>query len=264
MFLGFLKELTAKKEMIYELTKRDFKTGYLGSYLGIVWAFILPVATTLIFWFVFQVGFNSQPVAGHPYILWLACGLAPWFFISDCVNNCANSVIQNAFVVKKVAFSIAILPIIKILSAVIIHLIFILIIFALFSFYGFILDAYVIQVFYYLFCAFVFLVGLSWITSSVMIFFRDLGPIISISLQMGFYLTPIFWNLQILPEEYHLLMKFNPVFYIVQGYRESFILKMWFWEHWGMALYFWTVTAVLLVAGAVIFRRLRPHFADVL
>ena len=97
-----------------------------------------------------------------------------------------------------------------------------------------------------------------------MIFFRDLGPIINISLQMGFYLTPIFWNLKILPEKYHLLMKFNPVFYIVEGYRDSFINKVWFWEHWGMSLVFWIITSVILVAGAVIFRRLRPHFADVL
>ncbi len=264
MFFNFLNELTDKKNVIYELTKRDFKAGYLGSYLGMVWAFLLPVATTLIFWFVFQVGFRSQPIAGHPYILWLVCGLVPWFFISDCVNNGANSIVQNALVVKKVAFSIGILPIIKILSALIIHLCFLLLIFALFLVYGRTFDVYVLQVFYYLFCSIVFLVGLSWITSSVMIFFRDLGPIISISLQMGFYLTPIFWNLNILPARYHLLMKFNPVFYIVQGYRESFIHKMWFWEHWGMTLYFWIITTIILVAGAVIFRRLRPHFADVL
>jgi len=264
MFLVFLKELTSKKNVIYELTKRDFKAGYLGSYLGMVWAFLLPVATTLIFWFVFQVGFKSPPVAGHPFVLWLVCGLVPWFFFSDCVNNGANSIVQNAFVVKKVAFSIGILPIIKILSALIIHLFFVLLIFVLFLVYGRTLDIYVLQVFYYIFCSCIFLIGLSWITSSVMIFFRDLGPIINISMQMGFYLTPIFWNLKILPEKYHLIMKFNPVFYIVEGYRDSFITKVWFWEHWGMSLVFWIMTSIMFIAGAVIFRRLRPHFADVL
>lgn len=264
MFILFLGELLSRRNVIRELTKRDFKAGYLGSYLGMVWAFILPIITTLIFWFVFQIGFNSQPVAGHPYILWLICGLAPWFFISDCVNNAANAVIQNAFVVKKVSFSIGILPIIKILSALIVHLIFVVVVFAIFAFYGYFPDLYVLQVFYYLFCAFVFLVGLSWITSSIMIFFRDLGPIISISLQMGFYLTPIFWNLQIMPAQYRNLINLNPIFYIIQGYRESFILKSWFWEHWWTTLYFWTIAITLLVSGAVIFRRLRPHFADVL
>jgi len=264
MFITFLAELYSRRRIIYKLTKRDFKAGYLGSCLGMIWAFLIPVATTLIFWFVFQVGFKAQPISGYPYVLWLICGLVPWFFFSDCVSNGANSVVQNAFVVKKVAFSIGILPIIKIFSALIVHLCFLLLLVVLFLFYGYTLDIYALQVVYYLFCAFVFLVGLSWITSSVLIFFRDMGPIIAISLQMGFYLTPIFWNLDMLPPKYHLLMKFNPVFYIVQGYRESFIHKMWFWEHWGMTLYFWTITAIILVIGAVVFRRLRPHFADIL
>ena len=264
MFINFITELCARRNVIIELTKRDFKSGYLGSYLGMVWAFLLPLAMTFIFWFVFQVGFNSKPVAQHPYILWLVCGMFPWFFISDCVNNGTNSILQNAFIVKKVAFSIGILPIVKILSALIIHVFFICLICVMFLAYGFCFDRYVLQVFYYLFSAIVLLVGITWVTSSVVIFFRDLGPLIAIILQMGFYLTPIFWDLKILPPSYHFLLKFNPAFYIIQGYRESFIHKVWFWEHWGMTLVFWMVTGFILVAGAVVFRRLRPHFADVL
>jgi lipopolysaccharide transport system permease protein len=265
MFFTFLKELLSRRGIIIELTKRDFKASYLGSYLGIIWAFFLPLAMTAIFWFVFQVGFKSQPVDKHPYILWLVCGMFPWFFFSDCINNGTTAIIQNAFIVKKVSFSIAILPIVKILSALIIHLFFILLIFVMFLIYGFsVFDVYVLQVFYYLFCAIMLLVGISWITSSVVIFFKDLKPLISILLQLGFYLTPIFWSFKIVPPSYNFIMKFNPVFYIVQGYRESFIQKVWFWEHWGMTLYFWLATAIILVVGAVVFRKLRPHFADVL
>lgn len=264
MFFDFLKELSEKKDVVSELTRRDFKANYLGSHLGIIWAFLLPLATTLIFWFVFQVGFKSRPVDKYPYILWLVCGMFPWFFIQDCINNGTNSIIQNTFIVKKVAFSIGILPIIKILSALIIHCFFVCLIFIMFLIYGFSFDLHVIQVVYYLFCAIILLTGISWITSSVVIFFRDLRPIISIILQMGFYLTPIFWDLKILPPAYHFLLKFNPAFYIVQGYRESFINKMWFWEHWGMTIWFWGVTGCTLVVGAAVFRRLRPHFADVL
>jgi lipopolysaccharide transport system permease protein len=264
MFADFLRELSSKRNVILELAKRDFKSVYLGSYLGMLWAFALPVANILIFWFVFQVGYQSQPVNGYPYILWLICGLTPWFFINDCVNNGALSIIQNSFIVKRVVFSIGILPIIKILSALVIHLFFILLIFIMFAVYGHAPDIYTLQVFYYLFCAVVLLVGISWITSSVVIFFRDIRPLISIMLQVGFYLTPLFWNLKILPEQYHIFMKFNPVYYITEGYRDSFIAKVWFWEHWGMTGYFWTVTTCILVVGAVVFRRLRPHFADVM
>ena len=264
MFYNFLVELISRRRAIVELTKRDFKSGYLGSYLGILWAFLLPLALTAIFWFVFQIGFNSQPVDKHPYILWLVCGMFPWFFFLDSINNGTGSITGNAFIVKKVAFSIGILPIVKILSALIIHIFFIGLIVVMFLIYGFSLDIYVIQVIYYLFCSVVLLVGITWITSSVVIFFRDLRPLIAIILQMGFYLTPIFWDLKILPPSFHFLLKFNPVFYIVQGYRESFIHKMWFWEHWGMTLWFWGITSLILVVGAVVFRRLRPHFADVL
>jgi lipopolysaccharide transport system permease protein len=264
MFLTFLKELLSRKDIIIELTKRDFKSGFLGSYLGIIWAFLVPIALTFIFWLVFQVGFNSQPIGKYPYVLWLVCGLFPWNFFSDCITNGTNSISSNAFVVKKVAFSIGILPIVKILSALIVHAFFICLIFIMFLIYGFSFDIYVIQVFYYLICSIALLTGLTWITSSVVIFFRDLRPLIAIIIQMGFYLTPIFWDLKRLPASYHLLLKFNPAFYIVQGYRECFIYKVWFWEHWGMTLWFWGVTSVTLVVGAVVFRRLRPHFADVL
>jgi len=264
MFFAFIAELFSRRDVIYELTRRDFKAVYLGSYLGILWAFALPVANILIFWFIFQIGFKSKPVDNVPYVLWLVTGIVPWFFFSDCVNNGANSILQNSFIVKKMAFSIGMLPIIKILSALIIHTFFILLIFAMFIVYGFTPDIYSLQVFYYLIAMVVLLIGLSWITSSVVIFFRDLSPLITITLQIGFYLTPIFWNLKIFPEQYHILMKFNPIFYIVEGYRDSFITKVWFWEHWGMTIYFWMVTACVLACGALVFRRLRPHFADVL
>jgi len=264
MFLSFIAELLSRRNLVYELTKRDFKSVYFGSYLGIVWAFLLPLANVFIFWFVFQIGFRAQPKGGFPFILWYITALIIWNFFSDSVNNGMNSVTQNRFVVKKVAFSLGILPIVKILSALIIHLFFILLVMVLFIVYGQVPDLHYLQIIYYLFATFVFVTGLSWITSSVVIFFRDLRQIVSIVMQFGFFLTPIFWDLSILPEKYHIMMKFNPVFYIVEGYRESFITKVWFWEHWGMTLYFWTVTAGVFVLGAVVFRRLRPHFADVL
>lgn len=264
MFSDFIKELCEKKNIIYELTKRDFKANYLGSYLGIVWAFLLPIANIFIFWFVFQIGFRSQPVQNFPYILWYITGMIIWNFFCDSVNNGMVSVSQNAFVVKKVAFSIGILPIVKILSALVIHLFFIVFVMVLFLFYGYTPGIHCLQLIYYLFATFVLVLGLSWFTSSVVIFFRDLRQIITILLQFGFFLTPIFWNVTILPEQYRGFISYNPVYYIVTGYRDSLIHKVWFWDNWEMALYFWCFTIALFVIGAVVFRRLRPHFADVI
>ena len=264
MFSDFIKELSEKKNVIYELTKRDFKANYLGSYLGMIWAFLLPIANIFIFWFVFQIGFRSQPVQNFPYILWYIVGMIIWNFFSDSVNNGMVSVAQNAFVVKKVAFSIGILPIIKILSAFAIHLFFITFVGILFVCYGYYPDIYWLQVIYYLFATLILVVGLSWLTSSVVIFFRDLRQIIAILLQFGFFLTPIFWSVTILPLKYQSIIRFNPVYYLVNGYRDSFIHKIWFWDHIEMSLFFWFFTITLFVLGALVFRRLRPHFADVL
>lgn len=264
LFFCFLKELITKRESISELTKRDFKNGYLGSYLGLVWAFILPLANVFIFWFVFQIGFKSRPVSNFPFILWYMTGLIIWNFFNDSISSGMNAVTQYGFVVKKVSFSIGLLPVIKILSALLIHLFFIFVIIVLFMLYGQMPNLYYFQVVYYLVAAFLFALGMSWFTSAVVLFFRDLRQIISILLQFGFFLTPIFWSLNILPKNLQLYMKLNPVFYIIEGYRDCFINRIWFWEHWGMTIYFWGITTVVFILGAVVFRRLRPYFADVL
>jgi homopolymeric O-antigen transport system permease protein len=265
MFSNFVTELWSKRQMIIELTKRDFKTKYLGSYLGIVWAFVHPTIYIVILWFVFQVGFKSQPQADYPFVLWMMCGIIPWFFFSECLQSATTSIIENSFLLKKVVFSIGMLPIVKILSALVIHGFFIAIIFLMSMLYGYPPDLHYLQVFYYLFAAIVLLLGLSWLTSSLIIFMRDIGQLVSMVLQFAFWLTPIFWSAKILPVKYANLIKLNPVYYLVEGYRESFIYKVWFWEgHYMLTIYYWIVTGCIFVLGAVVFRRLRPHFADVL
>jgi len=106
--------------------------------------------------------------------------------------------------------------------------------------------------------------GLSWITSSLTVFIKDTGQIVAMLMQIGFWATPIFWNIKTVPEKYHNLISFNPAFYIIQGYRNSFMSQTWFWEHSEHALYFWIFTLGVFVIGAILFLKLRPHFADVL
>jgi lipopolysaccharide transport system permease protein len=265
MFLTFLHELLKNRHIIVELTKNDFRKKYLGSYLGILWAFVHPTVYIVIVWFVFQVGFKTQPMENFPFVLWMLAGIMPWFFFSDCLASATNSIIENSFLVKKVAFSIGILPLIKILSALIIHFFFIAVMFIIFAIYGYYPSLYNLQVFYYLFATIVLLLGISWLTSSLTLFLKDTGQIISMILQFAFWMTPIFWSPKFLTNKTLNLIKLNPVYYIVEGYRESFIYKTWFWEkHSMLNLYFWCVTLFFFFLGAVVFRRLRPHFADVL
>lgn len=261
--LNLFKDLWHNKRLLLDLAKNDFKMRYLGNTLGILWAFLQPTAMILLFWFVFSVGFKSQPMENVPFILWLLAGLTPWFFFSESLQSATTSILDNSFLVKKVVFRVALLPIVKLMSALAIHLFFILFTLGIFIYHGYYPSIYWLQIGYYLFATVVLVLGLSWITSSVVIFFRDLGQIVTMVLQFGFWITPVIWSVSIMPKEYIGLIQLNPVYYLVQGYRESLIEQRWFWEN-DLTLYFWIVTLVMLVSGAFIFKRLRPHFADVL
>lgn len=263
-FYYFLHDIWKSRWLIIELTKKDFQSRYLGSYLGILWAFIQPFITVLIFWFVFQVGFKSMPVDNFPFILWLVAGLVPWFFISDGVASATNSITENSYLVKKVVFRVSVLPIIKLMSALVIHAFFICVIFIMYLIYGYKPTIYSIQILYYLFASIVLVLGISWITSSLVVFLKDVGQVVAMLIQFCFWITPIFWTIKMVPEQYKLIILVNPLYYIIEGYRNSLIYHKWFWEDGFLMGYFWTFTLIVFVIGAIMFKKLRPHFADVL
>lgn len=246
------------------MTRQDFRKKYLGSYLGLLWAFAHPLATIAIYWFVFSIGFRSGNVDGYPFIVWFVCGIVPWFFISDAINNATNAILEYSFLLKKVVFSIGMLPLIKILSALVIHIFFLGIVVLLAMYHGIRPSIYNLQICYYLVASIAIITGISWISSSVVVFMKDIGQAINIVLQFLFWGTPIVWSYKSLPQKYKLLLLSNPFNYIVEGYRDSIIAHTWFWERPLATLYFWTITIVLFFIGVSIFRRLRPHFADVI
>ena len=264
MLFYFLRDLIASRQVIWDLTLKDLKQRYLGSYLGILWAFIQPAVTVFIFWFVFQVGFKSKPVGDFPFVLWLVCGMFPWFFFTDAWSSATNSIIANSFLVKKVVFRVDLLPVIQIASALLINSFFVALLFVMFAAYGYMPSVYNLQVFYYLFALICLVFGLSLITATLAVFMRDVGQLVGMLLQFGFWGTPIFWSLDILPDRFQWIFQLNPLYYIVSGYRESFIYHHWFWEMGLANLWFWLVTAALAVLGVIVYKSLRPHFADVL
>ena len=263
-FFHFINDIIVSRKLILTLTKRDFKVRYLGSYLGVMWAFIQPALTILIMWFVFEVGFRAQPVSEVPFILWLSCGMIPWFFLSDAVGSASHSILENSFLVKKVVFRVSILPVVKIVSALLIHLFFITALISMFLVYGYAPSLYWFQLLYYMVAAMTILLGIAFLSSSVIIFFRDFGHIISVVMQFLFWATPIFWSYQLIPARYGHILKINPFYYIVEGYRDSLISHIGFWNRPILTLAFWAQALCLFALGALIFRRLRTHFADVI
>lgn len=263
-FFCFLRDIIKSKALIYELAVNDFRQRYLGSYLGIIWAFAQPAITLFIFWFVFELGFRSKPAANYPFVLWLMAGMVPWFFFSESLMNAAGSIVEKRFLVSKVVFRVSLLPLIKILSGLFTHIFFIGLLLAVFWFNGYSPDKYYLQLPYYIFAAISLLIGISWLSSSLMVFMPDVSPVIALIVQFGFWMTPIVWSLDILPHKYQMFIKINPAYYIIQGYRDSFVYKNWFWQDPKLMLYFWGVTILTFVLGALVFKRLRPHFADAL
>ena len=254
--------------MICKLAGNDFKTRYAGSYLGIVWAFIQPVITILVYWFVFSIGFRSGTGdLGVPFVLYLVAGIVPWFFFQDALVGGTNSLLEYNYLVKKVVFNISVLPVVKIISALFVHAFFVLFTIILYMAYGKFPDIYYLQLFYYSACVFILVLGLSYATSAVVIFFRDLTQIINIALQVGVWLTPIMWiaeNSLKGHETLQKILKLNPLYYVVSGYRDTFLMKSCFFEHMGWTIYFWVFTILCFLFGSWVFKRLRIHFADVL
>ena len=264
--MNYIKEIISNRKLIANLSFNDFKTKYAGSFLGIVWAFIQPLITIFVYWFAFQVGLRSQDVGNFPFALWFMAGLIPWFFFSDGLNGGTNALIDYSYLVKKVVFNIDILPLVKVISAVFVHIFFIVFLLIMYALYGYYPDLYSFQILYYSLCLFLLVLGLSYITAPLVVFFRDLGQIVNIILQVGVWMTPILWNIDTMQvsDTIKKLLKLNPVYYVVQGYRDALINKAGFWEHPWLTLYFWLFTLLAFFIGTRLFKKLRLHFADVL
>lgn len=261
----FIKEIYDSRKMIISLAKNDFKTKYSGSYFGIIWAFVQPMVTVLIYVFVFQVAFKAAPLDNNfPFVLWLIAGLVPWFFFGDALITSTNSLSEYSYLVKKVVFQISTIPIVKILSSLFIHSFFLVLSIVIFSINGYFPNLYYLQLPYYIVSNICLVLALSYITASIQPFFKDFTQIVNIFVQIGMWLTPIMWNLNLLPTRYQWILKLNPMYYIVEGYRNTLMGQIWFWEKPSHVVYFWTLTMFILILGLSIFRKLKVHFSDVL
>lgn len=267
-FISLPAELFQNRHLIWKLAKNDFKKRYAGSYMGALWAMAQPVVTVLMYYVVFDRIFHSSgPVAGGrevPFVLFLTGGLVPWFYFSEALNNGTNALLEYNYLVKKVVFKISILPIIKVIAATFIHAFFVGVLLIVAAAYGYYPSVYTLQLFYYSFCLFVFVLALSYTSCAVVVFFKDLSQIINIALQIGMWATPILWNMEEIHAGWVQILKLNPLVYIVNGYRSAIYEREWFFQDFFSTMYFWIVTVVLFGIGALVFKRLKVHFADVL
>ena len=260
----FFWRLVNQREIIWAMALREMQTRYAGTLAGLVWSVVHPLMTILIYWFVFSVGFRIQPMGNIPFIVVFLCGLIPWMAFSETISASTNAVTANAHLVKKTTFPTEILPVVHLVASMVTQLIMLAILAVLMAVNGISFSPYNLQFVYYLLGMSVFCVGLGWMVSALNVFYRDVGQIVTVLLNMWFWLTPIVWPLKMLPDRCQFFIKLNPIYYVVQGYRASFFRHTWFWENWQLGGYFWAVSLVMFLAGGLLFRKLKPDFPEVL
>ncbi|MGN0328176.1 MAG: ABC transporter permease [Lachnospira sp.] len=262
-FLDIIKN----RKILFRLAKNDFKNKFAGSYLGVIWAFVQPVVIVSIYWIIFEKGLRSRPLPempDFPYLLWLIAGMCPWFLINDIMNQSTNCLVEYGYIVKKMKFNIDMIPLIKVISNAFVHLFFIALVCIVYVFYGKIPTMYGLQVFYYSFCVLCFSTSIVYFTSAINVFFRDMAQIVGVVMQYAMWVLPIMLSESQYPDFMKPLIKFNPMYYAIEGYRDAFIRNIGFWEKPWMTLYFWVFTIVLFIIGRVVFNKMKPHFADVM
>lgn len=252
------------RRLLLNLSLQDFKRRFAGSYFGMVWGFVNPMLTMTVYWLVFQFGFRTGDVGDIPFILWFLSGIVPWLFFSESLSSASNSFLEYSYLVKKVVFNVNILPLVKIISCMLIHLFFVVLVALISCCFGYYPSLYWLQLPYYLLCTVGLLFAVSLIFASIIVFFRDLNQIISIILLIGMWGTPIAWNLNIFPKSVHIFFKINPIYYLVEGYRDCFVQHIWFWQKPYLTLFFWMFICCLLLLGSFFYDRLKQSFADFL
>jgi ABC-type polysaccharide/polyol phosphate export permease len=259
---SFLQQIVQHRHVLASLTRRDFERKYIKNILGMVWAVLDPFAFVVILYFVFGSRFGNKTADGVPFVTFLLCGYIAYDLFSN-IQQLTMVVKDYSFLLKKVEFKVALLPIVRVNSGLLVHAVVLLVTVVILLFNGVYPNWYWFQLLYYIMALSVFLVGTAWFTSSVYLFFPDIGNIISIVIRILFFFTPIFWTLNGLSPKMAFVLKLNPLFYIVQGYRDSLLYHRGFWEMPDLTLYYWALTLGMLLLGMVVFKKLRPHFADV-
>lgn len=254
------------RELIWASTKREVLGRYRGSTFGLLWSFFNPVFMLVIYTFVFSVVFKARWSGGGEskteFALVLFAGLIVFNLFVECVNRAPSLILSNANYVKKVVFPLEILPVVGLLSAFL-H--------ALVSLCAWLL-AYVIffgvppATTIYLPLVWLpflfFIIGVSWVLASLGVYLRDVGQIIGLLTTVLMFISPIFYPITSLPENYHALLSVNPLALVIEQTRS--VLYFGKPPNTIELAAYWAFSIVIALLGFAWFQKTRKGFADVL
>jgi len=262
--------MTEKLRKLYKLlpplVARDIKERYAGSSIGVFWTFFQPLLVILLFWLVFSQIMKVRVPGGTgdlPYLPFLLSGLLPWFALSDGILRGASSIIDKAYIIKKVFFPQELLTISVIVSSFIQHGVgFLIFLVAFFIVSGGVHVLQVVLILVLFSIQLLLTVGLALILSSLVVYIRDILQIIGVVMQALFYMTTVLYPISAVPKAFRDIININPFTCLTEGYHSVILYGRP--PDFFHALYLISVTAASLIFGRFLFRRLKQGFADVL
>lgn len=260
-----LTDIYRYRNLLHQLIKRDISSRYQGTFIGIAWSFFFPLLTLAVYALVFGVILTPRwPNVSDPamFTLILFPGLLLFNFFAECTSRAPSLIIANANYVKKVVFPVDLLIWVSIGTALF-HL--------LLGILAWVMLVLVLggQIYWTLLlipAALVPLViitsGLSWFLSAFGVFVRDIGQVISVSVQLLLYLGPIIYPREVLPQQYQWLMSLNPITVPVEQLRNMLNMGV---PPDMQALGVYTLVALVIAwLGKLFFDKTRHGFADVI
>jgi len=250
---------------IFSLAKYEYIADLRDSKLGIIWSFASPMIQVITYWLVFGIGMSRGDQEGVKYLPWVVVAFAAWWYINPCITNGCSAIFSKANVITKMKFPVSILPATVCVKELINHACMLVISIVVIMLYGFMPSLYWLGVFYYMVCGFVLVWNLSIILSVLTMIWRDVRKFIKSIIRLLLYFSPVLWpakfnNMPVL----NVIMKLNPIYYVVQGYRDSLIFGKSILAHPAMMAYFWVINVLLFVIGCCLMYKFKKRFIDMI
>jgi len=263
-----LRELWRYRELIRNLVVRDLKARYKNSILGVAWSWLNPLMMMVVYTVVFNILAGRSDLPNYP--VFLLSALLPWNFFATSVSQATNSIVESASLIKKVYFPREVLPLSIVLGNMINFLVALPVFFALTVVMGGRITVWVLLLPLVLFIQLMFTAGVCLVTSTVNVFYRDTRIIMDVLLMALFFLTPIFYPITTVPEQYTLwgvtlnprvwLRRLNPMASVIASYHD--ILYWGAPTGWDFLLRTALTSLAVLVVGYLLFLRYSPRFGE--
>ncbi|MHC5268039.1 ABC transporter permease [Enterococcus sp. LJL98] len=251
--------------MIFRMSRYEDKATYQSHYLGLAWQILNPAIQVGIYYLVFGLGMNQgKEIEGVPYIVWMLIGITAWFYISSSILGASNSIHRQVGMVAKMKFPVSVLPTINIVSNLSSYFPMVgIVVFTLLALGGS-PSIYWLQYFYYFFCMFLFLFAFGVLNATITVLIRDYHIFLQSVLRLLFYVSGPIWDIQnrSLPVWMVKILKLNPIYYIIEGFRDAFLGRAWFWEKTTYGLIFWGMVLILMILGTHLHMKFRAKFVD--